>query len=220
MAAPLSQLFTDISSEKEIDSFYSQKELDTLYDLCVSYNDKLSSENGGHRIDIEEIKNDKIGMIIALWGRNQDIPEALTWGQPYDEGLKNAIKFEYDNTMRENDHTLIYAKRMHCYRIITTPYKEVAAYLNGVVAFYRPDCKVAQNNFIITLNQIAQNLGMSKINAREDIFNETSKLKDRHPIVFAYILLSIGFGGTLIPDIPTVRIFSGFDHIIYQFRPL
>lgn len=98
MALPsFSEIFTDNITEDKLDAINAEFELTTLRDLCLMYNSNVPPTNtvGGEeerdQIEIVEIKDDKLAMIIALWMRNITIPETITWGKPYDHGIRESI---------------------------------------------------------------------------------------------------------------------------------
>ena len=89
-----SQLFTDRITLEDVNTFYTKKDLEKLRDLCLAYNNLPPEEEEEEEeeerrqrnlIEIEEIRNDKIAMILALWMHDVDIPDYLnlTWGEPY-----------------------------------------------------------------------------------------------------------------------------------------
>lgn len=93
MALPqFSDLFVDKLTEDQIDPINAAFELRTLKEICLDFNNKLPDERNNEAIEIEDIKDDKIGMILALWMRNISIPESITWDDPYDKELKKSLK--------------------------------------------------------------------------------------------------------------------------------
>ena len=60
-----SEFFTDNLTEEKVDRFYAEKELETLREMCLGFNNS-QPEQGVTPIEIDEISNDKIAMIIAL----------------------------------------------------------------------------------------------------------------------------------------------------------
>jgi hypothetical protein len=87
MALPsYSEIITDNVTEEVIDAYTLQKDLEHLRKLVLTYNSQypLSSKQ---RIPLDDIKDNKLKLIIALWQMNIEIPEYLnlTWGAPYDE---------------------------------------------------------------------------------------------------------------------------------------
>jgi hypothetical protein len=137
---PLSQFFTDILSEEKIDEFHHRKDLDKLVELCLIYN------NGPDRIDfdrinIDEVKDEKLKMVVALWARGVTIPEYLnlTYGEPYDSRFKRCAMedAEYLNqrAIEAGIERFVSPSKIDTYKILKYP-QQLAGFLAAMVEPY------------------------------------------------------------------------------------
>lgn len=89
MAFPqFSELFVDNLTDQKIDEFILEKDLEALRSLCQKFRDTKKN-----RDELDGIRDDKIGMVLFLWMRNEELPDYLnlTWDEPYDSGIKKSI---------------------------------------------------------------------------------------------------------------------------------
>lgn len=94
------------------DEFYSQNDIEELKNLCLEYNRGVPDP-----IEVDEIQNDKIAMIIALWMRRLKISENLTFGSPYDNVINKEIlqfisreKYYADLRLRALEENTVYQR--------------------------------------------------------------------------------------------------------------
>lgn len=188
MAQP--PLFTDIDNltDELVDSVNAKLQLQTLRDLCLSYNN-LHAEDP---IEIEEIRDDKIAMILVLWMRNiYTIHETITWGDPYDTGFKQALTEiisedmdAYQYTLeqdfdRDEDEVYTYPKVRETviYKVLTHP--------EQLLGFLRYQLRISQPN-IRNLKLLTESLGLVGIDSDRKLILTLPKLSS---IELAYIAI-------------------------------
>lgn len=209
-----SSLFTDIPhlTDEFVDNNYDKLELATLKNLCLAYN---NGHTAADLIELDEIENDRVGMILALWMRDVTIPESITLpdakdltlqgGPSYEEVIKEALReIIQDHTermvflstnMRREVRNFPMTKDTDIYIIITHP-ENLLGFLTASIdsRFCDADNNEAWRNeyrlFTKTLDQLLLNLGIQKVYTRFDIYKFLRTLK---PIALIYFILAATF---------------------------
>lgn len=201
MAQP--PIFEDIDhlTDEFIDDVNAKLQLQTLRDLCLAYNNNHDVDT----IEIEEIQDDKIAMIIALWMRGQyNIHESITWGDPYDKGLKESIRIigaesrELREEVDENGDVieleiLPKAKENAAYHLFTHT-DQLLGYIiasfqakrNEVYYERRLKGELLDQTVLKPPNRIFETLGIPQVKTMEELYATLRMLK---PIALIYLLL-------------------------------
>lgn len=168
-----------------------------LLQLCLTYNEKKASPTGG--IEIDQVKNDKIGMVVALWARDEEISSLLLfyelgWTEPYigtfKECIRTEIKSEYENYPP--------VTKMFTYRILKIASDEnnhasLVGYLFGRTGF-GISSKIKNLEFI---NKHLTGLGYPKIVTYLDF---RKLLMPLPMLALAYLAIAGTFSGSFLGD--------------------
>lgn len=182
-----SQIITDNVTEEVIDAYTLSKQLESLRDLALEYNERPST-NPFNKIQLDKIGDNKFDLIVSLWQRGITIAEHLniTYGAPYD----TTFKMYSPLTLDEDETNTICApiEETITYTVLKHP-QQLMGFLVSAVDLDQPDPATAENYSMRVSLLNNDVLAKLKIDPIKNLYEFTKRICKLRQLDLVYIAL-------------------------------